>query len=86
MNEKEKFLQINKEAKATAVSLLIVVVYWLLAGFGLAGVEATVFYMPLWVFTGCFGTAVVAIVITVILSKMVFKNMSLVAEGDDADE
>lgn len=86
MNEKEKFLQINKEVKATAFALLIVVVYWLLAGFGLAGVEVTVFYMPLWAFAGCFGTAVIALIIAVVLSKKVFKNMGLQAEGEEADE
>ena len=36
MNRKEKFKQANREANATWLALLIVIVFWCVAGFGLA--------------------------------------------------
>ena len=35
MNRKEKFKQANREANATWLALLIVIVFWCVAGFGL---------------------------------------------------
>ena len=37
MSEKEKYLQIRREAMWTGITLLILIVFWVLAGFGLAG-------------------------------------------------
>lgn len=39
MNRKEKFKQANREANATWLALLIVIVFWCVAGFGLADVK-----------------------------------------------
>lgn len=49
MNRKEKFKQANREANATWLALLIVIVFWCVAGFGLADVKVEFFQTPLWV-------------------------------------
>lgn len=43
MNRKEKFKQANREANATWLALLIVIVFWCVAGFGLADVKVEFF-------------------------------------------
>ena len=44
MNRKEKFKQANREANATWLALLIVIVFWCVAGFGLADVKVEFFH------------------------------------------
>ena len=48
MTEKEKYRQVCREAAATGIALLVLIVFWLFAGFGLSGSAATVFRLPLW--------------------------------------
>ena len=76
MDEKKE-KQIRKEAKATVICLLIIIAYWLIAGFGLAQIDITIFHLPLWVITGCLGTWILAMILIWILTKKVFKDMDL---------
>lgn len=82
MSYKEKFIQMNKEARATWVLFFIMVAWWCGTGFGLAGWEQKIFGMPAWAFLGTFGTAILASVGTWILANKFFVNFSL----DDEDE
>lgn len=77
MNRKEKFKQANREANATWLALLIVIVFWCVAGFGLADVKVEFFQTPLWVWAGCIGTWLFAIVVSVVLANCIFKDMNL---------
>lgn len=82
MNRKEKENQIKKEAKASIIALVAVIVFWAVAGLGVSKLDITVAHTPLWAITGCIGTWIFAILLVVFLCKKVFKNFSL----DDEDE
>lgn len=83
MKRSEKFRQANREAKATCVAAAAVIVFWILAGFGLADSDITFLHTPLWVWGGCVGTWIFAVLVTIFLSKKVFKNFDLDnKEGD----
>ena len=46
---RERMSQANKEAKVTLLGVAIVIVCWLLFGFGLYGVDIKIFSTPLWI-------------------------------------
>lgn len=79
---RDKLAQTNREAKATVVALAVIVVVWLVGGFGLAGVDVQVFGTPLWIVAGCAGTWIAAVVAAVVLVRHVFADFSLDDEGD----
>ncbi len=77
MKRSEKFRQANREAKATILSAIAVIVFWWAAGFALADVRLSLFGTPLWVWGGCVGTWIFAILVTVFLTKNVFLDFDL---------
>ena len=77
----EKYRQIRREAAATGVGLLMLIAFWIFAGFGLADVRGEVFHLPLWAVAGTIGTWCFAILLVKFLTSVVFKDMSL---EDDA--
>ena len=77
MKRSEKFRQANREAKATCIAALAVIIFWCLAGFGLADSDITFLHTPLSVGGGCVGTWIFAILVTIFLSEKVFKNFNL---------
>lgn len=79
----DKLRQANKEAKATVVALILTVLVWILGGFGLARFDVQVFGTPLWVIGGTVGVWVFAIGVTLVLSKLVFKDFDLGEEVED---
>ena len=79
---KQKHEQANREAIATVVALAITVIVWTVCGFGLAGLDITVFHTPLWVVGGTIGTWVCSIVVVVVLAKRFFVGFDL--DADDA--
>lgn len=83
MNRQEKFKQANREANATWLALLIVIVFWCIAGFGLTSIQIEFFQTPLWVWAGCIGTWLFAILVSVILAKHIFKDMDLDDQEDE---
>ena len=83
MTEKEKYRQVCREAAATGVALLILIVFWLFAGFGLAGSSSTIFRLPLWAAVSTVGVWIFAIVLVWALTKWVFKDMDLEEERHD---
>lgn len=74
LSYKEKLRQANKEAAASVVALAVIVVAWIALGFGLSGVNVTLFSTPLWVLGGTVGTWLVAIAACVFLAKKVFAD------------
>ena len=74
--------QANREALATVVATIAVIIFWCLTGFGLADSDITFCHTPLWVWGGCVGTWLFAIAVTVFLTKKVFVNFDL----DDSTE
>ena len=83
MSYKEKFIQMNKEAKGTWIVALILIVFWWAAGFGTAHIDYTIFQMPGWFVVSCFGVWILSIVLVWVLTVRVFKDFSL---EDDDDE
>lgn len=89
MTYKEKFIQMNKEAKAIWILGFIVFFVWLVGGFGvymIAGSDFRIFTLPGWFVIGTLGCWIVAIIGLVYLLKHVFKNFDLGEEGGDGDE
>ena len=82
MTTREKFQQINKEAKATLLVLLLVVLFWTISGIGVSRLNITIFHTPLWAITGCIGTWIFSVIAVWILVKKVFKNFDLEEEEE----
>ena len=79
----DKLRQADREAKATVVALILTVLVWIFGGFGLARFDVQVFGTPLWVIGGTVGVWVFAIGVTLVLSKLVFKDFDLGEEAED---
>ncbi len=77
MTPKEKYRQLCREAGATGLVLLTLIILWCVLGFGLSGSQVMVFGLPLWAVTGTVGIWLLAIALTFVLVKFVFKDMSL---------
>jgi uncharacterized membrane protein YhdT len=77
MKEAEKFRQANREAKATALATIVVILFWWAAGFGLSEIDADYLHTPLWVWGGCIGTWIFAIAVSIYLARFVFVDVSL---------
>lgn len=82
MKRSDKFRQANREALATVIATIAVIIFWCLTGFGLADSDITFWHTPLWVWGGCVGIWLFAIAVTVFLTKKVFVNFDL----DDSTE
>ncbi|MEE1229109.1 MAG: YhdT family protein [Lachnospiraceae bacterium] len=82
MKEQERKQQINREAKYSLLAVAIIVVFWIVSGFGVSYFHVTVFHTPLWAITGCLGTWLVSVLLVVWLIKKIYKNFSL----DDEEE
>ena len=78
----EKYRQIRKEAGACVIALVVLIVFWAIAGFGVSRLDITVYHTPLWAITGCIGTWVFSIIMVVWIVKKVFKDFDL----EDEDE
>ena len=82
MTEKEKYGQVRREAIATGIVLLLLILFWLVAGFGLADAGIKVFHLPLWAVMGSIGVWFVAILLVRLLTKTVFRDMPLAGEEE----
>lgn len=83
MSEFEKYQQICREAGWTGAALLVLIVFWIFAGFGLAGAEGELLGLPLWAVTSSLGVWFFAIVLVKLLTIFVFRDMDL-TEGKGA--
>lgn len=80
---KGKLRQIAKEAKSVLWAVIAIIVFWIVAGFGVSKLHITVFHTPLWAITGCIGTWIFSIIVVVYLMKRVFKDFDLEEENED---
>ncbi|MBR0404864.1 MAG: YhdT family protein [Eggerthellaceae bacterium] len=80
---RQKHEQANREAIATIVALVVTIVVWIVCGFGLSGLDVTLFHTPLWVIGGTVGTWICSIVVVVVLAKRFFVGFDL-DEDDDS--
>ena len=84
MTRKEKFDQAAKEAKAVGIGLILIIVFWVISGFGISRLDITVWHTPLWVITGCLGTWIFSIILVSWIVKKVFKDFAL--DEEDGNE
>ena len=84
MTEAEKFSVVRREAVYTGVALALLIIFWLIAGFGLANIDVKIFHLPLWAVAGSIGVWIFAILASYILSRKLFKDIDL--GGDDNDK
>lgn len=82
MSNYEKYRQVRREAGWTGILLAALIVFWCLAGFGLADVEMEIFGLPLWAVMGTIGVWLFAIIGVKLLTEFIFQDMSL----DDDDQ
>lgn len=83
MTDAQKFSLVRHEAIYTGLALAGLIIFWLVAGFGTAGVDAKIFHLPLWAFLGSIGVWIFAIFISFILSRKLFKDVELGGEDND---
>ena len=82
MNEQLREVPAGTEGSSGhGAALLILIVAWIAAGFGLAGSSVELFHLPLWVWTATIGIWLFAIIGVKVLTATVFVDMSL----DDED-
>lgn len=77
MTNGEKYRQMRREAGFTGLALLLLILFWLAAGFGAAQLELKVFHLPLWAVTSSVGVWLMAILLVKFLIRYVFQDMSL---------
>ncbi len=83
LTESEKFSLVRREAIYTGLALAGLIIFWLIAGFGLASVDVKIFHLPLWAIMGSIGVWIFAICASYILSHKLFKDIDL---GGDENE
>ncbi|MCL2009204.1 MAG: YhdT family protein [Synergistaceae bacterium] len=77
MSYREKFVQMNKEAKATWAVMAVLIAFWWITGFGVSRFDCVIFNMPGWFVLSCLGVWVLSIVLVTALTTKVFKNFNL---------
>ena len=83
MSDAQKFSLVMREAIYTGLALVGLIIFWLIAGFGTAASDVKIFHLPLWAVLGTIGVWLVAILISAILSKILFRDVDLGGEDDD---
>ena len=85
MKRSEQFRQANREAKTTVLATVVVILFWIVSGFGLAGSDIVIFDTPIWVIGGCIVSWLFAVVVAWWLAEYVIKDVdaedSSTAEG-----
>lgn len=81
---KDKMQEANREALISLVGLGIIIVAWLIGGFGLASLDISLAGLPLWVIGGTFLPWIVSIVLAVLFATKLFRNFDL--NGEDGEE
>lgn len=80
LSYKEKFIQMNKEARATWIIAAIIIIFWWIGGFGvykLFGEDFFLFSMPAWFVISCFGSWILSVLLVLFLIKKVYKDFEL---------
>ena len=68
--------QANTEARAALCVLALIIVVWLVCGFGLSGIDVRIWGMPIWVLCGCTVPIIVASVAAAFLARRVIKDVN----------
>ncbi len=82
MTAGEKYRQTRREAAGTGWALAVLILFWCLAGFGLASVNVRFFHLPLWIWAAVGGSWLLSLVLVKFLVTRVFRDMEL---GEEAE-
>lgn len=82
MSDAQRFSLVRREAIYTGLALIGLIIFWLIAGFGTAALDVKIFHLPLWALLGSVGVWLVAILISAVLSKVLFKDVDLGGEDN----
>jgi len=90
LTEKERNLQVKKEAAASAVLYLAFFLWWYFTGYGIAERSDPADYtyvmgLPLWFFMSCVVGFVLFCVAAIVLVKVFFKDFSLDETADEPE-
>ena len=77
MKRSEQFRQANREAKTTVLATIVVILFWIAAGFGLADSDIVIFDTPIWVIGGCIVSWLFAVVVAWWLAEYVIKDVDM---------
>ena len=83
LSDAQKFSLVRREAIYTGLALIGLIIFWLIAGFGTSSLDVKIFHIPLWAVLGSVGVWFVAILISFVLSKVLFTDVDLGGEDDD---
>ena len=91
LTEKQRNIQIKKEATASVILYLCFFLWWYFMGYGLAGRTDPADYiyimgLPLWFFMSCIVGFVLLCVATILLVTFYFKHFSLDETEDEPQE
>ena len=75
MKRSEQVRQANREAKTTVLATVVVILFWIVSGFGLAGSDIVIFDTPIWVIGGCIVSWLFAVVVAWWLAEYVIKDV-----------
>lgn len=70
---------------ATGGALLLLIMFWTGAGFGLADLEVTIACLPLWIWVSIGGSWLLALILVHLLTTGVFAEMDLEDEEGNHD-
>ena len=87
MTDYEKYRQICREARGTGILLVLLILFWLAAGFGayaVWGPAPVAFGLPVWAIGGTIGVWWFAIIGVWVRLHTTFRAMSLDESGEDA--
>lgn len=82
---KDKMQQANREALISLVGLGIIIVAWLIGGFGLASLDISIAGLPLWVIGGTLLPWIASIVLAVLFATKLFRNFDLNSEEGEGN-
>ena len=77
MKRSEQFRQANREAKTTVLATIVVILFWIAAGFGLADSDIVIFDTPIWVIGGCIVSWLFAVVVAWWMAEYVIKDVDM---------
>ena len=77
MEYSEKLKQCDRECVAAVIGLILTIVVWCACGFGLSGVNVTIFSTPLWIVASLGGTFLFACIFSIVFAKFIMKDISL---------
>ncbi|MCR5833827.1 MAG: YhdT family protein [Selenomonadaceae bacterium] len=83
VSDAQKFDIVRREAIYTGLALVGLIIFWLIAGFATASLDVKFFHLPLWAILGTIGVWSVAIIISAVLSKVLFRDIDLGGEDND---